>query len=32
VKLVSQNDWDLQGDGLGEIEIKPGRKVPVKRP
>jgi hypothetical protein len=32
VKLVSQNDWDLQGDDLGEIEIKSGRKVQVKRP
>lgn len=32
VQMVNQNDWNLQGDAKGEVEIKPGRKVQVKAP
>lgn len=32
VQLVNRNDWDLAGDHAGEIEIKTGKKVQVKRP
>lgn len=32
VKLVNQNEWNLDGDLRGEVEIKEGKKVQVKRP
>ncbi|MBK8026554.1 MAG: chitosanase [Chloroflexi bacterium] len=32
VKVVSDGDWNLQGDARGEIEIKTGRRVQVKKP
>lgn len=32
VKLVNENDWNLQGDHAGNVIIKPGLKVQVKKP
>jgi hypothetical protein len=32
LRIIAQNDWDLQGDDLGDIEIKQGRRVQVKNP
>jgi hypothetical protein len=32
VQIINRNDWDLQGDAGGEVEIKSGRKVQVKNP
>jgi hypothetical protein len=32
VRIIDQGDWDLQGDDLGDIEIKEGRRVQVRNP
>jgi hypothetical protein len=32
VRLIESEDWALQGDDAGEIEIKTGRKVQVRKP
>lgn len=32
VRIMDEDDWDLQGDDLGDIEIKEGRRVQVREP
>lgn len=32
VKVIAAGDWNLQGDARGEIEIKTGRRVQVRKP
>lgn len=32
VRIMDEGDWDLQGDDLGDVEIKEGRRVQVREP